>query len=100
MLDIAAAVSFSLWKVLCGGVPEYVRNLLAFVRTGATVTIRDGKSANAFVLARLPGLSRPVNRTYFLGACAEASYVAGVEYCGCYSSRERFGSASSTPRLL
>ena len=65
MLDIAAAVPFSLWKVLCGGVPEYVRNLRAFVRTGATVTIRDGKSANAFVLARLPGLSRPVN--IFLG---------------------------------
>jgi hypothetical protein len=36
----------------------------------------------------------------FLGACVEGSYVAGVEYCGCYSSRERFGSASSPPRLL
>jgi hypothetical protein len=63
MLDVAAAVPLSLWKVLCGGVPEYVRNLRAFVRTGATVTIRDGKSANAIVLAPLPGLSRPVNRT-------------------------------------
>jgi hypothetical protein len=46
---------FALWIALRGGVPEYVPNLRAVVRTGTAFTIRDGESANAIVLARLPG---------------------------------------------
>jgi hypothetical protein len=54
--DFAAVVpTFALWIVLCGGVPEYLPILRAVVRTGTTFIFRDGESANAIVLARLPG---------------------------------------------
>ena len=53
--------------------------LRAFVRTGTTVTIRGGKSANAIVLASLPGPC-PVSliRHKFLRLCAEGSECGWV----------------------